>query len=377
MTIKHQEAVSSKQKPAQVDARPLPSRQIVQHIAIMPPRRRSWLRYRVGSSSEPLSHLLIGYAAAVLGVTAASLCIGIVLAFVHVENLSLVYLPVILWLAVSFGRGPAITASFLASVAYDFFFVPPFYRLTVADPTQWISLLALLATALVIGQLTANAQAHANEALASQQRTTRLYALAQMIASTTDEERLLYALAHRVVEVFRSTGMKAAALLLPDTDGNLLTRAVAPPDEKRLEALSLEIREQASLAKWALLHGGAVGRDITKDKDAECTIFYVPLWSGGRVIGILGIAGTHAIHGLVTGMSIPETKGAPGTVVYKPDDPQAQLFAAFCGQIALALDRATLQQQAIHAGALRESDRLKNVLPGSVTHEITSKLNMS
>ncbi len=114
-----------------------------------------------------------------------------------------------------------------------------------------------------------------------------------------------------------------------------------------------------------------------KDKDAECTIFYVPLWSGGRVIGILGIAGTHAIHGLVTGMSIPETKGAPGTVVYKPDDPQAQLFAAFCGQIALALDRATLQQQAIHAEALRESDRLKNVLPGTVTHEITGKLNMS
>jgi hypothetical protein len=59
-----------------------------------------------------------------------------------------------------------------------------------------------------------------------------------------------------------------------------------------------------------------------KDKDAECTFFYVPLWSGGRVIGILGIAGTHAIHGLVTGMSIPETKGAPGTVVYKPDIPR-------------------------------------------------------
>jgi two-component system sensor histidine kinase KdpD len=374
MAIKQQGEVSSKQEPARMDTRSLPSRQIVQRIVISPSRRRNWFLRLVGGGSGPLSHLLAGYAAAVLGVAAATLCIGIVLAFAHVENLSMVYLPVILWLAVSFGRGPAITASFLAFAAYDFFFIPPFYRLTVDDPAQWISLLALLATSLVIGQLTANVQAHANEALASQQRTARLYALAQMIASTTDEERLLYALVRRVVEVFRSTGMKAAVLLLPGADGNLLTRAAAPPDEKTLEALSLEVREQASLAKWALLHGGAVGRDIAKDKDTECTIFYVPLWSGGRVIGILGIAGNHDIHRLVTGMSTPETKGASGTVVYKPDDPQAQLFAAFCGQIALALERVNLQQQAIHAEALRESDRLKNVLLGSVTHDLRTPL---
>ena len=53
---------------------------------------------------------------------------------------------------------------------------------------------------------------------------------------------------------------------------------------------------------------------------------------------------------------------------------QLTLFAAFCDQIALALDRFALQQQAIHAEALRESDRLKDVLLGSVTHELRTPI---
>ena len=374
MAIK-QPQVPNKQGRAQMDARNLPGGQIVQRIAIPHHRRRNWLLHPLKRrDSGSLSRMLIGYTAAVLGVTVASLCIGLVLAFAHVENLSLVYLPVVLWLAVSFGRGPAIMASFLAFLAYDFFFVPPFYRLSVADPAQWISLLALLVTALVIGQLTATVRAQADEALVSQQRTARLYALAQMIATASDEEQLFQALVRRVVEVFRSTGITAAALLLPDTEGNLVTRAAEPANEKTLDALSLKVREQALLAKWALLHGGAVGRDVAKDKGAACTIFYVPLGSGGRIIGILGIVGRHDIHRLVTGMSTPEQKGASGAVVYRSDDPQAQLFAAFCGQIALALERTMLQREAIHAEALRESDRLKNVLLGSVTHDLRTPL---
>jgi two-component system sensor histidine kinase KdpD len=50
------------------------------------------------------------------------------------------------------------------------------------------------------------------------------------------------------------------------------------------------------------------------------------------------------------------------------------LFAAYCRQIAVALDRAELQREAVHAEALRESDRLKDALLGSVTHDLRTPL---
>jgi two-component system sensor histidine kinase KdpD len=53
---------------------------------------------------------------------------------------------------------------------------------------------------------------------------------------------------------------------------------------------------------------------------------------------------------------------------------QARLFLAFRDQIALALERDTLRQEAIHAEALRESDKLKNALLGSVTHDLRTPL---
>lgn len=102
-----------------------------------------------------------GYVAAVLGVALASGVIDLIGQFIHIGNISLIYLPVVLWLATAFGRGPALLASVLAFLEYDFFFIPPLYRFTVDDPTEWVSLFAFLITALVLGQLTAVVQERA------------------------------------------------------------------------------------------------------------------------------------------------------------------------------------------------------------------------
>ncbi len=352
-------------------------KQIVQRVVIPHAPRRRFLR-AIGGGLRLSGHqprALIGYAAAALGVALATLCIGLVTAFFHVNNLSLIYLPVVLWLAVAFGRRPAILASFLAFLAYDFFFVPPLYRFTVDDPAQWISLLALLATALVIGQLTATVQAHVQEALASQQRTARLYALTQMIASTTDEEQLLQGLVQQVTQVFASSGVAAAALIVPDAQGTLVTRTVTPAGSPAQKALNLEVREQAFLARWALQHGAPVGQDVSLDQEGGYTVFYVPLLSSHRVLGLLGIAGSSELHCLVTGRTLLAVGAALNVAAERERGPQAQLFLTFCGQMALALERLALQQQAIHAEALRESDHLKNVLLGSVTHDLRTPLS--
>src|SRR5579883_1448876 len=102
-----------------------------------------------------------GYCAAILGTALATAIIGVILSLVRVSNISLVYLIVVLWLAAVYGRGPAILSSLISFLAYDFYFIPPLHRFTIDDPTEWVSLGALLATSLVLGQLTAAVQSRA------------------------------------------------------------------------------------------------------------------------------------------------------------------------------------------------------------------------
>jgi two-component system, OmpR family, sensor histidine kinase KdpD len=354
-----------------------------------------------------------GYVAAVLGDTLATMLIALVNSRVRVENISLIYLLVVLWLATSYGRGPAIAASVLAFLAYDFFFIPPLHVLTVDDPAEWFSLSALLATSLVIGQLTAVVQIRAREALESrreaidsERRTAILYALAQTIASTTDFETLLQACVDRIVGVFKSNGIIACSLIVADTRGWPVTRAISPSTGPGSEALDLNIPERAAQAVYVLEHGSPVG-GLDRHQLFEggtdtrpSLVYYLPLRSSQRIVGVMGIAGTSAIRQLrnqhistatesvhpnatqVAGAagnndkpvsSDPVPASAGGRETYQPLR-EIALFTAFCDQIALAIDRFALQQQAIHAEALRESDQLKNALLGSVTHDLRTPL---
>ncbi len=381
---------------------------------------------------------LRGYVAAIGGVALASLAIVMSQLVAHIENISLLYLLVVLGLAAFFGRGPAIFASVLAFLAYDFFFIPPLYRLTVSDPTEWLSLLALLAASLVAGQLATVMRARAREARESEQRTATLYALAQLISKTTDEEALYVALTERVVEVFRPFGVEACAILLPEgedvaedqwapigqmraygTGTKLTVRALAPTDTPFANVLRLTERRNVTRATWAYEHGLSTGGAIHPDannhnhnhvslpskknsasSDATPTIFFAPLQIGSKTLGILAVAGYGALWRLMLGsradiarwvrmpmgvkLSIQRTPrrllrfmGGSRRWRVAPDAqlaPARALFAGFRDQIALAVERQQLAREAVHVAALRESDRMKNALLGTVTHDLRTPL---
>ncbi len=371
---------------------------------------RAWMRPLARLARQARASRLVGYALAPAGVGAASLAIALIQLWVHIANISLIYLLVVLALAATYGRGPAILASMLAFLAYDYFFIPPLFRLTVDDPTEWLSLFALLATALVGGQLTATIQARAQEAIASrqqaiasEQRTSTLYRLAQMIASTPDEDVLLAAVALRVVKVFGSTGVEACGVILADATGLPKVRALAPTNGPFTQALSLNVREHAGQASWALERGEVVGGELrerstarpagpeahphaggtsaTDGAAAGTLVYFVPLQSGAKVVGLLGLAGRPELQWLVAAADEGASETAVGatgsesdSVARSASEPWVTLFATFCEQIALAIDRLNLGREAIHAEALREGDRLKDALLGSVTHDLRTPL---
>ena len=339
--------------------------------------RPQWLARR----TRPL-----GYMWALVGVGAASLAIAAIESQAHIANISLVYLLVVIWLAASWGRGPAILAAFLSFLAYDLFFIPPLFHLTVDDPTQWLSLLTLLTTALVVGHLTGTVRAQAHDAQESRQRTEILYALAQLIASTTDEARLLDELAGWGARVFAPAGVRACALILPDAQGKPITRALACAEGADTGvALPLALADDAvaraaaqaqvsgapaSLAVSITSAGASSAHSVGATNSPAAVVAFAPLRSSSQVVGLLGLVGDPAIQRLLT-RPIEAPTGQPSGA---DDDPLIGLFAAFCDQLALALERVALRQQAIHAEALRESDQLKTALLGSVTHDLRTPL---
>src|SRR6266516_4868838 len=98
---------------------------------------------------------LFGYVVALAAVMLVSLFIGLVLGQVNLANVSMLYLLAVLATAVAYGRGPAVFASVVAFLTFDWFFVQPIHHWTVSDPEEWVSLLFFLVTAIVTGQLAA------------------------------------------------------------------------------------------------------------------------------------------------------------------------------------------------------------------------------
>ncbi len=341
--------------------------------------RRWWLALVKRASRLPRP--LVEYGAAVASVALTTLVIGWAQSLLHAGNLSIIYLIAVLWLAATFGRWPAVAASVLAFLAYDYFFVPPLHGFTVYAPAEWVSLSALLATALVLGQLTSMVQAGARAARRSERRTATLYALSQLLASTTDPDTLPQALVRRVLDVFSPAGVTACGLILRGPEGTPTLRASATLDGDLPPELLLRAPRDVAQASWVLDRGAPAG-GIASAPDtptptgaSEHHVYLVPLVSGRTVTGALAVAGSAAVRELIGGVSRRPTAGESQAVAADaPNDPMAGLFAAFCEQIALALDRLHLQRESIHAEALRESDRLKDVFLGSVSHDFRTPL---
>jgi PAS domain S-box-containing protein len=118
-----------------------------------------------------------GYLTAVLGIAAViAVCAPFHDQLNH-TTVALALLLVVLGMATLWGRGPGIVASVLGMLCFNFFFLPPLYTLTIADPQNWITLAAFFTTASTVGHLSVTAKRRAAEAEAGRQaaRLASLY----------------------------------------------------------------------------------------------------------------------------------------------------------------------------------------------------------
>jgi two-component system sensor histidine kinase KdpD len=154
------------------------------------------------------------------------------------------FLLVVLFTAMFRGSKPALLASALGVLSYNFFFLPPFHTFTIADPQNWIALTAFFITALAVGQLSARAKERATEAEAARVRIKDLYEELQQAFDRASEaealkrsERLKSALLDAVTHDIRTplTSIKASAtLLLEDRESKEQMEKLSPDEQQSM-----------------------------------------------------------------------------------------------------------------------------------------------
>ena len=109
----------------------------------------------------------LGYLAAILGIAAVTAICALLRSHINEMTVALAMLLVVLFIAAAWGRWPGLVASVLGMLCLNYFFLPPIYTFTIADPKNWIALTAFFITALTAGQLSAWVKQRAAEAEAS------------------------------------------------------------------------------------------------------------------------------------------------------------------------------------------------------------------
>ena len=116
-----------------------------------------------------------GYVVAVAGIGAVTFALRLVGESINSTTVALAMLLVVLFVAARWGARPAIVGAVLGVLCFNFFFLRPLHTLTVADPDNWVALIAFLVTAVTAGQLSARVNRRAEEAEAGRREIERLY----------------------------------------------------------------------------------------------------------------------------------------------------------------------------------------------------------
>jgi two-component system sensor histidine kinase KdpD len=257
-----------------------------------------------------------------------------------VENVDLIFLTAVVGVAVRFGLWPSILASVVASLSYNFFFLPPVYTLTITDPTNVAAFFFFMLIAVVVSNVAARVRTQAMSAFGRVRTTESLYAFSRKLAGTAELDDVLWAAAYQTASMLRVR----VVLLLPD-DGVITVKAGYPPEDQ-LDPADL------AAANWAWSNDRPAGRG--SDTLPGAKRLFLPMRTGRGPIGVIGI---------------DDDRSGP---LLTPD--QRRLLDALVDQSALAIERVHLVEDMDRAQRNIESDRLRQALLTSISHDLKTPL---
>jgi two-component system, OmpR family, sensor histidine kinase KdpD len=260
----------------------------------------------------------------------------------QLADVVMVYLLGIVIVAMRFGYGPSLGAAVLSVLLADFFFVPPYFSFAISDFQHVVMFIVMFIVAFVVSNLTQRIRLQADAAQYRERRTASLYAMSRELAGTRAAISLASVAATHMYEVFEA---KIAILLAVEgrlTSASIDTKGFVPDDK------------EMGVAAWAFAHDRPAG--MGTDTLPSSRAVYIPMRGAQDPIGVLGVL---------------------------PDDPhglsdvgQRALLEMFASQIASALERARLAEDAQRANLQMEAERLRSSLLSAVSHDFRTPLSV-
>jgi two-component system sensor histidine kinase KdpD len=310
------------------------------HVIAGEPQRVSRQGSALRTESVPLAVHPGAYMASIAMVAVAVGVSYLIDRLVALQNLSLVFLTAVLFSALRYGLWPSIMASLLSVAAYNFFFIPPLYTFTIADPSNVFALIFFLIAALVVSNLTAQKQRQTQNMAARAKTTAELYAFSRKIAGTGSLENLMWLITYQIAAMLGCD----TVVLLPGPDG-LQIRAGYPPED------TLDAADMAAAA-WSWTHNHVAGHG--SDTLPGGKRLFLPIQTDRGAVGVVGII-----------------REKP--TLLSPDE--RRLLDALLDQAAVAIERVRLAEDVDQVRLQAETERLRNALLTSVSHDLRTPLS--
>lgn len=275
-------------------------------------------------------------------VLVVALCTAVCLAMyrrLELSNLTMIYLMGVVFVAGRFGSREATLASILSVAIFDLAFVPPTGTFRVSDTQYIVTFAVMLAVALLISSLTLRLRRQASASAERERRTAALYSLSSQLAKSRSKKEITIGAANEIREVF-------------DGDVAIFVKAeplsLVAPSKSHFEG---QQNEQA-VAEWVVDHNEAAGKGTTTLPGAAA--LYVPLRGSQGAVGVLAF--------------LPKEEHWPMPPM------QRNLLETFANGLGLALERTLLAQESQQARVQAESERMRNSLLSSISHDLRTPL---
>ena len=274
-----------------------------------------------------------GAVALVAGVT--GVC-EILVRWVSQEALGMVFLAAVVAASVSWGLRVALFTSVLSFVSWNFFFIPPLYRLTIEEPRDVVAIMLFLGVGSATGAMASRVRKEARAARSRVEGLRRIGMFSRSLGEPTTEPEMLEEIARQ------GCNIAGAAVVMTAQGEDLNIRASAPPADTLDDAAW-------AAARWSYGKQEPAGKGTNTLPSSAWR--FLPMRTVRGPIGLLGIR--------------PD-----GDV----DQPLLQALAALADQAAVAMERVRLANDAARSAAHQETQKLRTALLSSLSHDLRTPL---
>ena len=159
----------------------------------------------------------VGVVVAIASVALCTLIIYPLREVAPVASLSVVYLPAVLVVSVTWGAWLGIATAFISAAAFNFFHLPPTGEFTIRDSRNWVALIAFFVVALIASSVAEVARARTRDA---QERRREADLAAEMARLLLRGNSLAESLPAAAARLAQALDLSSAAIEMESVDGD-------------------------------------------------------------------------------------------------------------------------------------------------------------